>query len=462
MDDMFRESTEDDTDSEGEYNVVPRCFSWISALYRHKRPNDLASLGDCDIPGIEQSSPATSKMLFAPARAFSKCVNLQDITIIIYDHVLTVQFRYYMDELWKTLGNTVQKLTVATTLHKVPELLKAIGKSSATLSALEALDISIANSRFPEEKDTTANAIAAIVNIIHKFRGSISDLTLSSSVDVHLAPLFVALGALPKLSKIKILLPFSEKTLPQQGDALSQFFQLNSGTIEEITFGTRARSTQVFCAYVSEETLNSWIHTELPRIVFPKLKMLELGLQDRTRRQLDDTPPALLPSLPPFLPALEILILTSVTLTLADLAGVLDKANGQLRGLECSVECFTPAMFALLVNKAPRLTRLNLTYGRLEQDSDNAHSNLTVITAPGVHVYMPGSIYLTIYGLRYPNWPLRYLRIGLRHHMCGICHPDSYLGNLMKTAISGEVEVDLSFICECDPLGYRTACSDFD
>ncbi|KAF5331821.1 hypothetical protein D9611_008929 [Ephemerocybe angulata] len=425
MDDTFEDSSVED--GLGMSQVTS--FTWLSDALAFR-------LKTSPLPHHSTDTTA-QKALVAAASGLPRCTNLREITLIIYDHVITPEFREFLRQLWKRMGPGIQKLTIATTINKAPDLLKMVREHSRALPNLDSLDITIAHSRFPQEKGTAEAATSAIVNLVNKFKKSITHLTLSASIAFDFSAVLRALNVIPMLQKLELW--YSTPGSPE----LTRFLHAHNDTLEHLVLQPRPRFHCYFSSG-SDEILGKWILSALPTIILPKVKILDVGLQQKSRNVYNGITTPIGPPLPPLLPIfpkLNTLTLTSSFLNLNELSSVLEVAQCQLESLSCHVWTFTPEMLACLVSKAPRLNRLNLMYDSVEARDGSAWESTNA--AP--------DIYTRIQAVRYPQWPLKYLRIGRRiSGGCGQCHPDAYLADLLQHAISMDLVVDREMECGCD------------
>ncbi|RXW21430.1 hypothetical protein EST38_g4435 [Candolleomyces aberdarensis] len=422
------ENMEEDDDSS-----LVTSFSWLSMFSSKDKPH-------------RSTNETAHRILIAAGKALPKCQNLREIVIIIYDHVITNSFQTFLSSLWRSIGDGIQKLTVATTLIKIPKLLKYISEHAQRLPHLESLDITIVNSRFPIEQDTELIAARALVNAIQGFKGTLEHLTLSSVAQYDFSPLFKQLGNLPKLRKLELWFILCRTTL-SNGQTLVDFLRANQDNLEHLVLRPRPRFETFLFA---QDTLRDWVLQDFPNVAsLPRLKTLDLGHKYTGHISSYIPPwnssenPDHLPTLPSFLPQLQSLKLTNTAFSLKGVNHVLEAVGGQISSLQIHVWSFSPGILSLLVTKAPNLASLHLTY-----DSLDAKDELTDVPRSSASPAMD-NIYLIIKARRYPKWPLEYLRIGSKKS-CGECHPDTYLANTIVEALSREIVVDSNYVCFCD------------
>lgn len=372
-----------------------------------------------------------NKVLTMARDALPNCRNLREVDLIIYDHIIPDDFRDFLCHIWRTMGAGIQRVNLSTTLNKVPDLFSLIAQHAPLLPNLEILDLTVVNSRFPRQKDTVDHALDAIVGLIHRFKASLTHLIFSSVAEFDHAPLFAKLGTLPKLRKLELWFVFCDETISNRGRALNQFLNDNNQTLEHLVLKTRPRFESFFLSSHTER-LSQWVLYQLPKLVLPQVKTLDLGL---TTYHM--TGPNHFPLLLPIFPQLHTLILFDVKLSIKQLERILDQAEGKLQRLECLVWTFTPEMLTLLVSKAPQLRSLVLIYQSMDGTRERS-----------IYAGLVG-IYRRIAAMRYPQWPLTYLRIGQRGHSCGQCHPDKRLSKVIKESVSEGVVADVDMQCEC-------------
>ena len=88
---------------------------------------------------------STFGILEAAKKAVRSCPNLREITIVLHDHALTPLFMSFLYSMWasESIGAQLQKLTIDTTVVKLPLLLNPIIKHSGALLNLVEFDLNI-------------------------------------------------------------------------------------------------------------------------------------------------------------------------------------------------------------------------------------------------------------------------------------------------------------------------------
>jgi hypothetical protein len=437
MDDAFQED-----------EAAVTSFSWFKQLLGAPK----------SISDNPESSQENNVLSIAKA-ALPQCHNLREVSIVIYDHLIPENFRDFLRHLWKTMGVGIQKLTLATTINKVPDLFGLIAKHAPQLTNLESLDLTVVGSRFPREKRTVEDALNAIVTLVHRFKGSLTHFVFSSATEFDHASLFTKLGLLPKLQKLELWFAFHHNTtLTDQGRSVGEFLVTNSETLENLVLKTHPRF-ECFFFSSQHDMFHRWVVHQLPKLVLPRVHVLDLGLRQITWNPYDTASLNRIPLLPPILPRLRTLILSEESLSFRGLGHILGQTEGKLEALECRVWTFTPGVLALLVSKAPHLRTLTLGYLSTGAQDADVHGTSTHPASSGSISGVPDDVYTRIQAARYPEWTLSHLRLGQRIDSCGEIHPNDYLMKLVKEAVCKEVSVDVDMKCDCrgsfwSKLGY--------
>ena len=147
---------------------------------------------------------STFGILEAAKKAVRSCINLREITIVLHDHALTPLFMSFLYSMWasESIGAQLQKLTIDTTVVKLPLLLNPIVKHSGALLNLVEFDLNISISRIDESHTEWHLAKEVIHSFIIEFRYKLTSFSFSSMVLCNLADLFEAFPRLPNLKKI--------------------------------------------------------------------------------------------------------------------------------------------------------------------------------------------------------------------------------------------------------------------
>ena len=414
-----------------EEEALVTSFSWLKTLHlRTPKPS---------LEGGAPSATSGGDVLQQAADAMALCPNLCEFTLILHDHFITAALRKFLTTFLRTMGKNLQKVTISTTIAKIPDILGSISASTSDGLNLASMDLTISDSRFKASQDGGAKIAAtrAIVATVHRFKGTLNHLVLSSTnFDYDMSPLLKDLGFLPKLSKFEIWLFVADKTLSNNGDGLTTFLGSNAESIEHILIRPRPK---VETFNPPQNRYTEWLTTGFSQLCLPRVHTLDLGLLiNWGHTYYPDIQETQLPELTSILPNLRSLDVSALLLSTKGLKYVLEMAGPGLQELGCHIDTFGIEALDMLVQMEPNLLRLKLTYNSFNRLAD------------------------VIGARRYPTWPLSYLRLRQRDWGCGYGHPDEFVSRIVKeTVVSSNVEVDLYGECMCDGIHFKLPDSVF-
>ncbi|KAF8152232.1 hypothetical protein B0H34DRAFT_800709 [Crassisporium funariophilum] len=266
-------------------------------------------------------------------RSIKFCQNLRELTIILRDHALTLSFMSFLNSMWNSdsIGPNLQKLSLETTLVKLPLLLNPLVKCSKQLSHLETFDLNIAVSRFQHTLTERDAAIHALESFLDAFNGTLTSLTISFSLQMVLRPFFEFLPHLPKLKKLELLVIFNVLTLDSPlGEHLAMFIAKHTEHLEHLVIKPHPRQVSL---YASDETYSDWLSHDsipdsakgfaFPQLILPKLRILDVELRERYRFAGSQSR-LLLPNLSGVAPKLTTLALTNVPLSFSRISHIIE------------------------------------------------------------------------------------------------------------------------------------------
>ncbi|EAU83530.2 hypothetical protein CC1G_04786 [Coprinopsis cinerea okayama7 len=406
------------------------CFDWLSSL----KPSSLKS--------SKPPATITERILQVASRSLTNCTNLRELSIVIYDHVVTPSFAAFLDQIWDTVGESLQKLSIQTTAAKIPSLLSSISKQKGKIPNFNSFELVIMNSRFPLSSQQPMEATRTIEQFIMVFKENIHHISFSTLTTFDLAPLFQYLTnkLLPKLTKFELWFVMCHATLSNRAN-LSSFLQANSETLEHLVLQPRPKF-DVFFPDHGIDILDRWLWEVSSAITLPNLHTLDVG----TTATWKDDPQGWargrvsLPMLvPDIAPTLRHLILRNYPFSIAEVKSVLEATNGVLLSLEIWVEIFSPKMLDSLANEwTPCLRDLTLAYCNIG----------TCATIPDATYSEMLAVRTQISSRRYPKWGLKRLRLGNRGS-CGEIHVDRALSQAVKDTVTTNVEVYDEDKCFC-------------
>ncbi|TFK25877.1 hypothetical protein FA15DRAFT_668044 [Coprinopsis marcescibilis] len=426
---------------------VPTSFAWVKTLLP-ARPS--AQAPNINTSGLFDFPDSVTKLLKAASLSLHRCPNIQEITIVLYDHHITHLFASFLNSIWENLGDRLKKLCVQTTLAKIPtilggiSLLTATGTTGGGLRNLEVFDLLITNSRFPVTQSTTKAATTAIVDFVSTFKDTLTHISLSSIVEYDLTPLFQSLSTLddpPKLTKFELWLILCPVTLSRPS-ALSKFLQSTSSTLTHLVLHPIPKfGIEVF--FPHREQMKGFIGSaDFSNLSLPFVRRLEIGMKVDWGMnypggyRLGPTFPSLVRPRDGakignggiFTNLRALKFKTSTSLTFREMEVLLQGSAGCLAELDVWVTTFNSELHQLLAREAPTLEKLYLVY------TTSPLCGLTIDAADS---------------RLYPQWKLKWVRIGNRGD-CGEIHPHRFISRVVaRSASTSTVEIDGEYLCFC-------------
>ena len=341
-------------------------------------------------------APTTRDILQLVEKAIKLCPNLQDLTVVLHDHMLTIPFISFLGSLWKpdSIGPRLRTLHMDMTLAKIPAFLQHLIIPQKVLPNLEIFSIDLAPSRFEAIPDpaeeATSNSYRALVSL-RSFFSLFRDSLTSISISTHNAHDFRTLVTylplhFPNLKRFEVFTIF--KVFAHQTVPLFKFLNEHSRQLENLTIKPYPRQTSF---NQTDEWYAIWVRPSPPDtlagsgifatgfggLVLPKLQYLDIGLR---KRRIDNLPywgnpsvhAKMVPDLNVLAPNLRSLVLSDAALSFERILDLVDSVgDGGCSGLE-SIDfvamTLSPHVFDLFSSKVPRLKMLTVEYQALSND----------------------------------------------------------------------------------------------
>ena len=308
-------------------------------------------------------------------KAVKLCRNLNEITLVLHDHALIPPFMSFLHSLWgsNSVGPNLRKLTVDTTVVKIPVLLDPLQRFRNVLTNLDELRLDLAPSRYKHSSEDWCSAGQSLVLFFKTFKGTITSFSFSSMVLDNLGQLFEMLPRLPKLKRFEMLAIINVESLPRP-EGFTGFIARHTSTLETFVFKPEARHISF---HHSDDVYTLWLNeTSLPTLEkfytfndlnFACLRTLEVGLRNLDANRGNNADMAFLPPLSHVAPTLTKLVLTGTFILPERLSQILDTASRHggkiiLEELSFTVRSLIPDLFDLLVKKLPFLKALTIKY----------------------------------------------------------------------------------------------------
>lgn len=323
-------------------------------------------------------------------KAIKRCGNLKEITVVLHDHALIPPFMSFINSLWASdsIGPNLRKLTIDTTVMKIPLLLNPLDRYSKILTNLEEFRVDLSISRHSHSPAEWCAAGQALASLFKTFKGTMTSFSFSSMVMDNLGEFFEMLPRLPKLKKLEVLAIINAQSLPKP-EGFTGFIAKHAPTLE--TFIIKPHSRHVSFHHSNDE-YTFWLnHTVSPKTKKPysfgnlnlqSLRCLDVELRDMNPHHddvnADPNAPSLLPPLSQVAPNLTKLVMTGTKLSLHRLTTVLDTISRpgeaiMLEELSFTCSSLSPQHFDFLVKKLPLLKALTIQYDFLTGPSGDRH-----------------------------------------------------------------------------------------
>ncbi|KAF9560428.1 hypothetical protein CPC08DRAFT_607547, partial [Agrocybe pediades] len=367
-------------------------------------------------------------LLRAAKEITNLCINLEDLTITLHECVVTPSFMAFIKSLW--IGNSVgpcfRRLTIRTTVAKIPLLLAPLIKHPKDLPNFEELvfDISIALHLVHTDVDwISATQHLGLFAKAHK--QTITSLSISSMLygDV-LAELFTNLPHFSKLKKFELFAILSVRTFSNR-KIFNEFIALHAPTLEALIIIPRPQGSSIDPP--TDNTYRQWLVADVPpnimemalfsQFSLPNLRTFHVGLTKTAPEMYHDLSghstavhPPLLPSLICVAPAITRLTLGQAQITRNELSGILNllpTRGGQVILEEFSFVCHILfcSVLDVLARRLPLLKCLTIKYHMAATDDNDASPTLWN-GHPSVREFP-----IAMRSRCYPSWPVRYLRM---------------------------------------------------
>ncbi|KAH6904897.1 hypothetical protein BKA70DRAFT_1294134 [Coprinopsis sp. MPI-PUGE-AT-0042] len=389
---------------------TPGCFSWLKGSGFSRTSNLRKDLAN--------------NVLDMASKSLVNCTRLQEVDIIIYDHIITNPFASLLKTLWVTLGKELQRLSIQTMHNKVPLLLQPIADVHDNMPNLASFELTLMDNREFVTGKEAEETTKSITKFLEAFKPTLSSLSLSSLFGYDLSPLFDGLSEMPALRKLELGFKLCGTTLSNRL-SLVQFLSKQHGTLQHLVLDPRPRYEFFFRPQCQ---LYDFLVREFMEVKLPHVETFQVGSQY--------LPSTLVPHIMPNLRTL--IVRTSEGVSEVNLREIIGSTGGMLESLDISIHDFSTEAFSLLVKGCPRLRRLTVGYSR---------------TSLPPAMQLPDGTWQVAYdsysSRRYPQWPLEYLRLGLRDE-CGEIHPRKGITDAVAQTVSPRVvEKDLERRCLC-------------
>ena len=339
----------------------------------------------------------TFGILEVAKKAVRSCPNLREITIVLHDHSLTPLFMSFLDSVWASdlLGAQLRKLTIDTTVVKLPQLLNPIIKRCCALFNLVEFDLNISISRVDESRIEWRLAKDVIHSFINEFRIKLTSFSFSSLVLCNLADLFEAFPRIPNLKKLEFHGIFNIRTFPHT-DGFTEFISKHASHLNHLVIKPQTRHLSLNS---SDNTYSFWVNEDdmehrsqgkhsFSHIVLPRLKVLNVGLRDRQMlwpewqtATYESRNQSLLPNLSRVTPRLKTLIITDISLSYLRICTLVESLQQEggcgLEELNFICDSISPQLFDLLSKNLPRLKALTV---RFVYTASRPHTNDLVVS----------------------------------------------------------------------------------
>ncbi|KAF4622333.1 hypothetical protein D9613_009249 [Agrocybe pediades] len=407
--------------------------------------------------------------LRAAMEATRACTNLEELTIVLHDQIATPAFVTFVKALWSgdSIGRCFRRLSISTTVAKIPLLLGSLIKPTKNLPNFRELVLDISLSQSAHTDFDWISATQRVGSFTRIYKDTITSLSIfSMAFKDTLGKLFTELPYFPALKKFELLAVLNPQTFANR-ELITNFIASHASTLETLIISPRPPSSSL---NVSTYNLyRQWLVSEDPRtsphealfssLVLPKLHTFQVCVTKTDYQfdtyfpvQADLSYPPLLPQLFRITPTLTKLIMTEEDNIkhdeLSQIIDLLPTREGTVLLEELSFACNTLSCTTLdmLAKRLPRLTSLTITFG---------------VTASNSEYYDPWSGHIAVQEFAlvmrtrsYHAWPVRYLRL-MKRSSCREGHPSEETMRVVASCISPNVLLDTAWTCTCTVMDSR-------
>ncbi|KAF9039306.1 hypothetical protein BJ165DRAFT_1497360 [Panaeolus papilionaceus] len=419
-----------------------KVYSWHYFKNRFHKPEGAT------LPNEHLHDPAYL-VLEAASKGINNCMNLREVSIVIYDHSLTPAFRDFYQSLWlsNSLGPRLQKLSIETTQTKLPALLGPITANTHVLNNLYELGFMFGPTRFTPSPAEVHASRKALEKLLQKLKSQLTSLTFSSSAYIDFDQMLQLVPQLPLLRRISLSVSFNSRNFPSFFGPLFDFIQ-NSPALQKLEIRSSPRNIAVLfgpdiqyglwllglganCFQTLRLPLLETLHLEIPASPFLSTNVL-----------FDAGKASFLSSISKVASNLKSLVFEGKDHSPADIKSMIDglvmkDATPTLTNLEFPCENLTAEVFDLLASKLPTLRSLTI--------------HPTTIGAAQETYRETNAFYDTMESRRYNSWALEKIRITSISYSCEmkLGHPDQVTMRKVVGCFPKRVIVDNEYLCDC-------------
>ncbi|KJA16056.1 hypothetical protein HYPSUDRAFT_91565 [Hypholoma sublateritium FD-334 SS-4] len=379
------------------------------------------------------------------------CVSVNEVTIILHDQALTLQFMAFWDSLWtaRSLGPNIRKLSIDTTVAKLPFLLNSIFRRKKVISELEVFNITISSTRLGVDSAMWDAASASLVSFLSAFKHSLTSFTFSSLLDRDISNLFASFPHLQRLRAFEFLSVFNAAVFSTP-ESLTDFISMHANTLNNLVIKPHARSVTLhksdvsYTAWLSSAVTERKSDSGFSSLSLPQLRTLDLGLGEYwnefgTGRQYP------LPDFARITPNLTSLSLADTKLSNESVIALLDILSRREEGSlleKLAFPCYVifPELFDLLHKAVPCLKALSIQHISYIP----VMGNVTRYFGRSEDAFAE-----KLNARTYAGSQLQYIRLASPPSSCGATHPNVALMKHLALALPNDVVLDNRVECQC-------------
>ncbi|PPQ63662.1 hypothetical protein CVT24_004436 [Panaeolus cyanescens] len=354
-----------------ENHVVPRIHEFegfrIAQRIRHLMISPAAILKT-----VSGSSVAEQLDLSAQWNALASCVNIERVTIDLFDLEIPSAFLNLLTSLWQMTGCRLTMIALKVPVTRLKPILDTLTKEACSIPKLNHLDLTFSATHKPPLSSKIDEAIQSLNLFLTAFSRTLTELTICSRLKLDLDGLFGKLVTLPNLKVLNLWSHLDDRHTFPSVEGFTNYIVKHSHHLESLRIDPNPRVAESLV--YQDGMLAQGFHTpfyslekqaQFALVKFPKLRALQTVLRHPNLSPLGPVTcmgpySCLLPGFSSTLNLTTLKILSyplvyeAVATLLSQLGEGGDKPSG-LKNLRLNVVALSPELFELFVQHLPHL-----------------------------------------------------------------------------------------------------------
>ncbi|KAF9039300.1 hypothetical protein BJ165DRAFT_1531381 [Panaeolus papilionaceus] len=440
-----------------ENHVVPRIHEFegfrIAQRIRHLMISPAAILKT-----VSGSSVAEQLDLSAQWNALACCVNIERVTIDLFDLDIPFAFLNLLTSLWRMSGSKLTTIALKIPVTRLAPILDSLTAESGSIPNLSIFDLTFSATHKPPVSTKIDEAIHSLNLFLTASSRTLTELTICSRLKLNLDGLFGKLVTLPKLKALNLWSHLDDRHTFPSVEGFTNYIVKHSEHLESLLIDPKPRVAE--SVVYQDGMLAQGFHTpphsqekqaQFSRVKFPKLRALQTVLRHPNLSPLGPVacmgPYSYL--LPGFSSTLNLTTLTILSYplvfdTVATFVSQLGEGSNNpsgLKHLRLNVVALSPELFELFAQHLAQLESLSLRFMTLNESAINTSA------------LSPCRFREALIGKRFKQTQLRCLRL-TNLSRCWFDHPNTEVMKVMAGCWPHEIQLDTSYEeqCPCERL----------